>query len=140
MLRKAFVFAILIALALASFPTSGVLAKDAKLGKLETKWEQLVDRYNVQTINHDSVHKMTTNWLKTAKNPSASEKAEVYKHLAICNSALAAAQQIVSNHAGFDRSGKVIDRALANTSIKQLANYLQQHANSVKHLKIHTKQ
>jgi hypothetical protein len=133
---KATVFAVLIALLFASFPANSVLAKGNKQG-LEDKWSQLVSNYNRQSSNHNSAHKWVDHWLKTHKKASASEKAEVQKHLAICNSAIASAGSIVSQHVGFDAKGKVIDRAAAIKSIKDLSWYLRQHVGSVKNLGEH---
>jgi len=135
-LFKATVFAILIALVLASLPTVSVVAAGNKPG-LEKKWDQLVTNFNTQNTNHNGVHKWVDHWLKTHKKASVSEKAEIQKHLNICNSAILAAQAIVSQHAGFDANGKVVDRAQAIKSIKDLGYYLRQHAGSVKNLKVH---
>ena len=135
-LAKATVVAVLIALLFASFPTTSVVAKGNKEG-LERKWSQLVDNFNRQSTNHSSAHKWVDHWLKTNKNASVSDKEEVQKHLAICNSALLSAGSIVVKHAGFDAKGKVIDRAAAIKSIKDLTYYLRQHAGSIKNLNGH---
>ena len=87
---KATVFAILIALLFASFPTTSVIAKGTNQG-LEKKWSQLVDNYTRQNSNHNSAHRWVDHWLKTKKNASVSEKNEIQKHLNICNSAIVAA-------------------------------------------------
>jgi hypothetical protein len=134
MFRKIAVFALLLAVALASFPTSGVLAKDAIADKLEKKWDQLVESYKTQNFNHTNAHKVVENYLKTHKNIKAADKAELERHLAICNSSLDEAKSIVDNHPGFDAKGNVIDRAVARTTLQKLANYLQQHKGSVKNL------
>jgi hypothetical protein len=133
---KAIVFATLIALVLASLPMASVTAKGTSQG-LEDKWSQLVDNYNRQSSNHNSVHKWVDHWLKTHKKAVTSEEAEVQKHLSICNSAIMSAGAIVSKHAGFDTKGKVIDRAAAIKSIKDLSFYLRQHAGSIKNLEAH---
>jgi hypothetical protein len=133
---KATVFALLIALLFASFPTASVVAKGTNQG-LEEKWSQLVDNYTRQSSNHNSAHKWVDHWLKTHKKASTTEEAEVQKHLAICNSAISSAGSIVSKHAGFDTKGQVIDRAAAIKSIKDLSYYLRQHAGSIKNLKAH---
>ena len=132
MSRKISVIAILIALVLASFPMSGVFAKDDDAKALESKWDQLVDRYGDQFFLHGKIHKTFENWLSTHKNASASDKAAIQNHLDVCNSALASAGALVKAHPGFDSSGNVIDRAAARTTLMRLANYLQQHAGSVK--------
>ena len=131
---KATLFALLIALLFASFPTSSVVAKGDKQG-LENKWNQLVSNYTRQSMNHSSAHKWVDHWLITQKK--ASDKAEVQKHLTICNSAIMAAGTIVAKHAGFDANGDVIDRGAAIKSIKDLSYYLRQHAGSLKNLEEH---
>lgn len=133
---KATTFAILIALVLAAFPMTSVVAKGNN-GLLETKWDQLVTNYNTQSSNHIGVHKWVDHWFKTHEKASVSDKAEVQKHLAICNSAILAAGTIVSKHAGFDAKGNVIDKASAIKSIDNLSYFLRQHAGSVKNLKEH---
>ena len=133
---KAIVFAILIALLFASFPATSVLAKGDH-EKLEAKWSQLVSNYNRQSINHNSAHKWVDHWLKTQKKASVAEKNEVQKHLTICNSAFMAAGAIVSKHDGFDAKGKLVDRAAAQKSIKDLSYYLRQHVGSLHNLNGH---
>ena len=133
---KATLFALLIALLFASFPTSSVVAKGDKQA-LENKWSQLVSNYNRQSINHTSAHKWVDQWLKTQEKASVSEINEVQRHLTICSSAILAAGTIVSKHAGFDRNGDVIDRAAAIKSIRDLSYYLRQHAGSLKNLEEH---
>ena len=82
--------AILITLLLASFATTGALAKGNNQG-LESKWEQLVDSYNRQSMTHNSAHHWAEVWLKNNPDASESKKAAVEKHLTVCNSALATA-------------------------------------------------
>jgi len=130
---KVVALAILLAIVLASLPTVSVVAKGTNQG-LEDKWSQLVTNYNRQSSNHASAHKWADHWLLTHKKASASDKEKVEKHLAICNSAIMAAGIIVSKHAGFDGKGKIIDRAAAIKSIKDLSWYLRQHAGSLKNL------
>ena len=137
-LGKATVFAILIALLFASFPTTSVIAKGDKPG-LENKWSQLVDNYTRQNSTHTSAHKWVDHWLVTHKKASVSDRDEVLKHLTICNSALMAAGTIVAKHAGFDAKGKVVDRAAAIKSIKDLSYYLRQHIGSINNLEGHLK-
>ena len=135
-LFKSTVLAILIALLFASLPTASVVAKETNTG-LEKKWDQLVDNYNRQSSDHNGVHQWVDHWLKGNKNARSSRKADVLKHLEICNSAIIAAGIVVSNHAGFDATGNLVDRAAAIKSIKDLSYYLRQHAGSVKNLKEH---
>jgi hypothetical protein len=133
---NATILALLIALVLSSLPTASVFAKGNNTG-LENKWDQLVTNFNRQSATHTSAHKWVEKWLKTKH--TTSEKEEVQKHLDICNSALASAGSIVWRHAGFDANGKVVDRASAIKSIKDLSNYLRQHAGSIKNLREHMK-
>ena len=131
---KAAIVAILIALVLAALPVTGVVAKGNN-GDPEKKWDQLVTNFNTQSSNHNGVHKWVDHWLKT--NKKSSERPEVEKHLAICNSAILSAATIVSKHTGFDAKGNVIERASALKSIERLSYFLRQHAGSVKNLKGH---
>jgi hypothetical protein len=129
-------FAVLITLLFASFATIGALAKGNNQG-LESKWEQLVDSYNRQSMTHNSAHHWAEVWLKNNPDVSASKKAAVERHLTICNTALAKATAIVSKHNGFDSSGKVVDKAAAQKSAKDLTLVLQQHAASIRRLDAH---
>jgi hypothetical protein len=133
---KATVFAILIALLVASFPMTSVMAKGNNQG-LEDKWSELVDNYYLQASSHNSAHKSADHWLKTHKNASDATEADVERHLTICNSSLMAAGSIVSKHAGFDAKGNLTDRGAAIKSIKDLSYYLRQHAGSIKNLNEH---
>jgi hypothetical protein len=135
-LAKCTLISILLALVVSSFPTTSVFA--GANTNLVNKWEQLVTRYNNQTVKHDGVHNAVDHWLVVNKNARLSEKAEIRKHLAICNYAIYAAGIIVNNHTGFDAKGNVVDRASALKSIKDLSYYLQQHSGSVKNLHEHT--
>jgi hypothetical protein len=135
LLAKCATIALLAALVLSSFPAVTVLAKGNNTN-LENKWDQLVTNYNRQSINHNSAHNQVDHWFKTLKKGS-SDKAEVAKHLSTCNSAIVSAGAIVSSHAGFDADGKVVDKASAQKSAKDLAYYLRQHAGSLKNLQEH---
>jgi len=139
MFRKIAVFALLLAVALASFPTNSVFAGDEISAKWEKKWDQLVESYTAQSANHVTAHKIVENYLMSNKSIKAADKAELEKHLAICNTSLDSAKAIVDNHPGFDAKGNVIDRAVARTTLQKLANYLQQHKASVKNLNEHMK-
>lgn len=138
-LWKATAIAVVLALVLATLPTVTVFAANESNKRLEDRWEQAVKAFNRQAMNHKAAHNLADNWLKTHKNAKASEKAEVARHLATCNSALYAGQAVVNTHAGFNASGKVIDRAQAIQSIKLLTKYVQQHAASVKNIKEHVR-
>ena len=129
-------FAVLITLLLASFPTAAAAAKTNNEGMV-AKWSQLVDNYNRQYITHNSAHHWAEQWLNDNRNASDSKKAEVQRHLTICNAALASATSVVMKHNGFDAKGNVVDKAAAQKSIKDLAQSLQRHAASVRNLDAH---
>ncbi len=128
--------AVLMALLLASFSTISVVAKGNTQGLVD-KWDQLIGNYNRQSIAHNSAHHWAEVWLMQNKNASAADKAKIQKHLDICNSALAGATAIVMKHEGFDSSGKVVDKAAARQSIKDLNLILLKHAASVRNLSAH---
>ncbi len=128
--------AVLMALMLASFSTISVIAKGNTQG-VEEKWDQLVSNYNRQAVAHNSVHHWAEVWLMHNKDASAADKAKIQKHLDICNSALAGATAIVMKHEGFDSKGKVVDKAAARQSIKDLNLLLLKHAASVRNLSAH---
>ena len=136
---KATVIAVVLALMLATLPTVSVFAANDSNKNIEKKWDAAVSAYERQAMNHKSAHNLADNILKTAKNIKASEKAEVERHLATCNTALYSAQAVVTAHRGFDANGKVLDRALAIESIKLLNKYVQQHAAAVKNIKEHAR-
>ena len=128
--------AVLITLLLASFPTAVAAAKTNNEG-LVAKWSQLVDNYNRQYITHNSAHHWAEQWMMDNPTVSDSKKAEVQRHLTICNAALASATSIVMKHNGFDAKGNVVDKAAAQQSAKDLAKTLQQHAASIRNLDAH---
>ena len=132
-LFKLSVLAILLALVLAALPTANAVAKDTN-SSLEKKWSHLLDAYHTQYSMHNSVHNWVDAWIKNAPN---SKKADVQKHLDICNSSIIGAGIVASKHAGFDAKGNLVDRAAAIKSIKDLRYYLQLHTGSVKNLKEH---
>ena len=138
-LWKATVLAVVLALVLATLPTVSVFAANDSNKKIEDRWDNAVTAFEKQAMNHKAAHNMAENWLKTQKNAKASEKAEMERHLATCNSALASARMLVTSHPGFSASGKVLDRGQAIESIKLLTKYVQQHAASVKNIKEHLK-
>ncbi len=139
MLRKITILAVLLALVMAMIPTSGVFASNVTAERLEKKWDQLVERYNKESFSHGFIHRQVENYLKNHKNASTSTKNNLEQHLAICNSALASIDALIATHPGFDNNGNAVDFALANESIKKLANLLQVHWGSVKNLKEHMK-
>ena len=122
---------------LAALPMVTVFAANESNKNIETRWTNAVKAFDKQAMSHHTAHRLVENWLKSHKNAKASETAEVERHLATCNSSLYAAQQVVYTHAGFDASGKVIDRAQAIQSIKLMTKYIQQHAASIKNIKEH---
>ena len=129
-------FAVLITLLFASFPTAAAAAKTNNQG-LETKWAQLVDSYNRQSVTHNSAHHWADQWMMDNRTASDAKKAEVQRHLTICNAALASATTLVMKHNGFDAKGYVVDKAAAQKSVKDLAQSLQRHAASVRNLDAH---
>lgn len=137
MLRKLTVIAILIALLISAFPTAGVIAAGGTEKELEKKWEQLVNNFNRQEMDHVKVHKWAAAWL--AKNKTAKDRTEVERHLSVCDSAIVTAEAIVDRHAGFNANGKVINLNLAYKSIKDLGNAMRMHAGSVKNIVEHVK-
>jgi hypothetical protein len=139
MLRKVTVFAILIALLVAAFPTFGVLAKGPAAEKLEGKWDELTTAFRTQSVNHNQIHKDVEHWLKNNKDASASDKAKVNVHLNACNSAFAAAERLVANHPGFDSKGKVVDLVSAKQSVKSLTYYFEWHKGTIRSLREHIK-
>jgi hypothetical protein len=137
---KATAIAVVIALVLATLPTVSVFAANETNKKIEDRWDKAVGAYERQAMNHKAAHNMAENFLATVKKAvKASERAEVERHLATCNTALYAAQAVVSAHRGFDSAGKVIDRAQALESIKLLNQYVHQHAAAVKNIKEHVR-
>lgn len=71
-LAKCTLISILLALVVSSFPTTGVFA-GANIN-LENKWDQLITRYNNQTVMHDGVHNAVDHWLVIHKYARLSEK------------------------------------------------------------------
>jgi hypothetical protein len=128
--------AVLMALLLAALSTIGVVAKGNTQG-LEEKWDQLIGNYNRQSISHNNAHHWAEVWLVRNKDASAADKAKIQRHLDICNSALAGATNIVVKHEGFDSNGKVVDKAAAQKSVKDLNLLLLKHAASVRNLSAH---
>lgn len=137
---KATAIAVVIALVLATLPTVSVFAANESNKNIEKRWDAAVSAFDRQVMAHHSAHKIAENFLATVnKAVKASEKAEVERHLAVCNTTLYSAQAVVTAHRGFDANGKVMDRALAIASIKLLNKYVQQHAASIKNIKEHSR-
>lgn len=127
-------FAVLIALLLASFPTAAEAAKSSHRG-LEAKWSKLVDRYNRQSITHNNVHQWVDQWMIDNSSASRSKKADLRKYLAMADTAWSSATVIAMQHRGFDSNGKVVDKAAAQQSLKDLARALQRYTGAMKNLK-----
>lgn len=136
-LWKATAIAVVLTLVLATIPTVAVFAANESNKTIETRWTNAVKAFDRQEMYHKTAHRLFESWLESNKNAKASEKAEVERHLATCNTSLYAAQGVINAHSGFDANGKVIDRAQAIQSIKLLNKYVQQHAASVKNIKEH---
>jgi hypothetical protein len=132
--NKVISFAVLLALLLASFPTASVAAKDDTRG-LQAKWSKLLETYNRQAIIHNSVPRQVAHWMSDFRRAPKSKKAEIEKDLAISNTAWVPVASIVMKHTGFDAQGKVIDKAAAQQSIKDLSKALQRYKTSIKNLK-----
>ena len=131
--------AVLIALLLASFPTTVAAAKDNNRG-LEAKWAKLIDVYNRQSIMHNSAPRWVAQWLSDHRKAPARLKAEIRKDLARSNEAWAPVPSIVMTHNGFDAQGHVVDKAAARQSVKDLSRALQRYNASLKNLKAFLRQ
>jgi len=109
---RAISFAVLIAVLLATFPTTAAAAKTNDQG-LERKWAQLVDSYDRQSITHNTAPRWVQQSINDHRRASNTKKAELLRALALSNSAWAAATIIAMRHNGFDANGKVVDKAAA---------------------------
>jgi len=137
MFRKITILAVLIALVVSVLPTVGVFAATDTKKDLETKWDQLVTNFNRQNQDHNKAHKWFEAWL--VENKNASDRPEVERHFAACNSAMLTAHSIVAKHEGFNEKGKVINKNVAYRSIRELADVLRTHTASVKNILQHVK-
>jgi hypothetical protein len=135
---KVISFAVLVALLLVSFPTAAA-AKTGNQG-LEKKWAKLVDRYDRQSITHNTSRRWVDVWMNANRKASHSKKAELLSDLAKSDTAWASATIIAMQHRGFDANGKVVDKAAAQQSLKDLAGALQHYAMAIKNLKAHIRQ
>lgn len=136
MFKRISVIAIIIALVVAVFPVN-VFAASIRDTNLENQWDKLVTAYQNQSVRHEDAHRWADAYMKS-KKASGSDKSEVSKHLAICNSSFAAASTLIATHPGFDAYGNVTNRYQATNSIKSLSAYIQLHAGSVRNLRAHT--
>ncbi len=133
-------FAVLLTLLLASFPTGVAGATKTNNHGLERKWAKLVDNYNRQSLIHEGSSRWVTQWMADHRRAPSSQKAEIQSDLAKSNAAWAPATLIVTRHSGFDANGKVVDKAAAQRSIKDLSGALQRFATSIKQLKAFLRQ
>jgi|WetSurMetagenome_2_1015567.scaffolds.fasta_scaffold407978_1 hypothetical protein len=133
-------FAVLITFLLASFPTAAAGAAKTNNQGLERKWARLVDVYKRQSLIHNGVPRWVGQWMSDHRRAPASEKAEIRKNVARSNTAWGPVPYIVMRHNGFDANGKVIDKAAARQSVKDLSQALQHYAASMKSLKALIKQ
>ena len=131
---KVISFAVLISLLLSSLPTAVVAAQDNNRG-LEAKWAKLMETYNRQLIIHNSVPHQVAHWMSDFRRAPKSKKAEIQKDLDISNVRWVPVASIVMKHTGFDTQGKVINKAAAQQSIKDLSKALQRYKTSIKNLK-----
>ena len=126
MFKKVFVFGILIALVLASFPTLGVLAggPEARVVKMEADWEKYVTAVNKITFTHVKVDFIAKEWQADHKDASTRNKIELQNALTGYHQNLDAAKAIIAQHSGFDAKGKVTEVSAASKSVKQLGEHL----------------
>ena len=126
MFKKVFVFGILIALVLASFPTLGVLAKGPgpRVEKMEADWDKYVTAINKMAFTHSKADFIAEEWLGDNKDASAKNKTELQNALTGYHQNLDAAKAIIQKHDGFDAKGKVIEVAAASKSVKHLADHV----------------
>jgi hypothetical protein len=131
---KVISLAVLLTLLLASIPTAAASAAKTNNRGLEAKWTKLVETYNRQTLIHEGASRRVAQWLEDHRRAPASQKAEVQEDLAKANKAWAPVPLLVMRHSGFDANGKVIDKAAAQQSIKDLSRALQRYTASMKNL------
>lgn len=132
-------FAIIIALVLATIPAVNVAAGDDRDTNLKKEWDAAISSFHAQEVLHPKAHHMVDTWLKKHKDASSSEKSHLTGHLDVCNSVMSGGVSLIYSHPGFDSSGKVTDRQLAQDSIKQLRAYVSRHSGTVSAIKEHTK-
>lgn len=124
MLRKVSVFAMLIAIVLASFPSVGVQAAGGEQAKkLEAKWTQYVKGVDRITLMHDQIDVRAAKWLKDHKDAPENIRTQVANHLNAYHTNLDAAKALIQARDGFDAKGKVIDLEAANKTIKHLGEH-----------------
>lgn len=126
--------AVLIAVLFASFPTAAGAAKTNNQG-LERKWAKLVAVYNRQALIHNSAPAMVAQWLSDHRRAPASKKAELRNSLTASNAAWGPVASIALRHNGFDADGKVVDKAAAQQSVKDLSQALHRYSRIAKNLR-----
>lgn len=133
-ITKLISFAVLLSLLLASFPTAVVAAKSDNRG-LEAKWAKLIETYNRQAIIHNSVPHQVAHWMSDYRRAPKRIKAEIQKDLDLSNTAWVPVASLVMKHSGFDANGKIIDKAAAQQSIKDLSKAIQRYKTATRNLK-----
>jgi hypothetical protein len=126
MFKKVFVFGILIALVLASFPTLGVLAggPGPSVVKMEAEWDKYVTAVNKMALTHSKADFIAEEWLGDHKDASARNKTELQNALTGYHQNLDAAKAIIQQHNGLDAKGNVVEVAAASKSVKHLGEHL----------------
>lgn len=125
MLRKVSVFAMLIAIVLASFPSVGAQAAGGEQAKkLEAKWSQYVKSVNRMTFLHDKIDVKAAKWLKEHKHAQEHTRYQIANHLDAYHANLDAAKAIVQAHEGFNAKGKVVDIGAADKTVKHLGDHI----------------
>jgi hypothetical protein len=126
--------AVLLAFLFGSFPTAVSAAKTNNQG-LERAWAKLIDTYNHQSLIHNSAPRMVEQWLSDHRRAPATKRAELRNSLTTSNAAWGPVPYIVMRHNGFDANGKVVDKAAARQSVKDLSMALHRYIRATKNLK-----
>ena len=118
--RKMFVMSIIVALMVAFLPASSVFAASdfANGGTLEEEWSNKLSMVRAENLFYAQVK------LFPADFEDADDMARPYELLHKYGSALKQANEIILEHAGFDKTGDVIDEEQAVESAQDLAMYL----------------
>jgi hypothetical protein len=123
MLQKVTVFAVLIALILALFPTSGALAGTGlQANQLEQQWDKYVQNVEKMAVAHDKIDAKANKWLTQKKHSQF--KTQIANHLSVYHSNLDAANAIINTHDGFDSNGKITKLSVANETVNHLGFHL----------------
>jgi hypothetical protein len=124
MLRKVTALAILIAVVLAAFPTTGVLATGVTAKNLEDKWDQYVKAVDNMNFVHNKIDAKVDKWLSAHKDAKSDVRTHLTNDLIAYHTNLSAAKAIIQERAGFNAKGKVTDVAAANKSVDHLYAHL----------------